>query len=141
MPQLTQYCAYFWDVLTLVSGIPVAAIMVCRRAHRAKCNSTQVRYNLLSGKVCGPFWSFFWGVVSPWIFTAFFYETNLLVRIYLYQTVGSMTQTTICNWATILVAGYVNFCIPCMLYRTAYMRKYSQNSPTVRHVLACNGVI
>ena len=24
----TQYCAYFWDLLVLVTGIPVAAIMV-----------------------------------------------------------------------------------------------------------------
>jgi hypothetical protein len=39
----------------------------------------QIRYNLLSGKVCGPFWSFFWGVVAPWIVTAFCYETQLLV--------------------------------------------------------------
>ncbi len=41
----------------------------------------QVRYNLLSGKVCGPFWSFFWAVVAPWIITAFCYEADLLVWV------------------------------------------------------------
>ena len=93
-----------------------------------------MRYNLLSGKVCGPFWSFFWGVVSPWIVTAFFYETNLLVYNFTKRLISvlMLLQTTICNWATILIAGYVNFCIPCMLYRTAYLRKYNENSPSVR---------
>ena len=39
----------------------------------------------MAGKVCGPFWSFFWGVVAPWLFTAFFYNTNLLVCQVLYM--------------------------------------------------------
>ena len=55
-PAITQWSAYLWDVTTLIPGIPVLAIMI--------------RYNLLSGGVCGPFWSFFWGVVFPWL-TAF----------------------------------------------------------------------
>jgi hypothetical protein len=39
----------------------------------------------MSGKVCGPFWSFFWGVVAPWIVTAFFYETSFLVRVMIFM--------------------------------------------------------
>lgn len=98
--QETQYSAYIWDVMTLVTGIPVAAIMI--------------RYNLLSGKVCGPFWSFFWGVVSAWIITAFFYETQYL--------------TNLCNYVTIFVSGYVNFVIPCLLYRSALKAQLPKDS-------------
>jgi len=65
-PKVTRYSAFLWDITTLIPGIPVLAIMV--------------RYNLLSGKVCGRFWSFFWGVVAPWIVTMFCYEADILVR-------------------------------------------------------------
>jgi len=93
-PEISQYCAYFWDLTTLIPGIPILAIMV--------------RYNLLSGNVCGPFWSFFWGVVFPWIVTAFCYEQDVL--------------TTLCNWVAIIMSGYINFVVPAMLYHTALER-------------------
>lgn len=67
-----------------------------------------VRYNLLSGNVCGPFWSFFFGVVFPWIVTAFCYEQDVL--------------TTLCNWVAIICSGYINFVVPAMLYHTALSR-------------------
>eukprot|EP00045_Choanoeca_perplexa_P012175 m.131850 g.131850 ORF g.131850 m.131850 type:complete len:607 (+) comp15915_c0_seq3:277-2097(+) len=93
-PWVSQYSAYLWDITTLIPGIPVLAIMV--------------RYNLLSGKVCGRFWSFFFGVVAPWIVTMFLYESNVL--------------TAFCNWVAIVVQGYINFVIPAMLYRSALLR-------------------
>ena len=43
----SRYSAYLWDITTLIPGIPVLAVMV--------------RYNLLSGNVCGRYMSFFWG--------------------------------------------------------------------------------
>eukprot|EP00730_Choanoeca_flexa_P000797 TRINITY_DN10338_c0_g1_i6.p1 TRINITY_DN10338_c0_g1~~TRINITY_DN10338_c0_g1_i6.p1 ORF type:complete len:603 (+),score=166.30 TRINITY_DN10338_c0_g1_i6:181-1989(+) len=93
-PWYSQYSAYLWDITTLIPGIPVLAIMV--------------RYNLLSGKVCNRFWSFFFGVVAPWIVTMFLYESNVL--------------TAFCNWVAIVVQGYINFVIPAMLYRSALLR-------------------
>jgi hypothetical protein len=27
--EITQYSAYIWDIMTVVSGIPIVAIMVC----------------------------------------------------------------------------------------------------------------
>lgn len=93
-PIYTRYAAYLWDITTIIPGIPVLAIMI--------------RYNLLSGKVCGRMWSFFWGVVFPWIVTAFMYETAFL--------------TVFCNWVAIIVQGFINFVIPCMLYRSALLR-------------------
>ncbi|EGD76432.1 hypothetical protein PTSG_07549 [Salpingoeca rosetta] len=93
-PQVTQYSAYLWDVTTLIPGIPVLAIMI--------------RYNLLNGRVCNRFWSFFWGVVFPWIVTMFCYERPLL--------------TTFCNWIAIAVQGYINFVVPALLYRSALLR-------------------
>eukprot|EP00049_Salpingoeca_infusionum_P024384 m.15846 g.15846 ORF g.15846 m.15846 type:complete len:601 (-) comp6803_c0_seq2:384-2186(-) len=93
-PKLTIYSAYLWDITTLIPGIPVLAIMV--------------RYNLLSGKVSNRFWSFFWGVVFPWIVTMFCYETNIL--------------TAFCNWIAIVLQGFINFVVPAFLYRTALKR-------------------
>ena len=93
-PEVSQYAAYLWDITTLIPGIPVLAIMV--------------RYNLLSGKVCGRMGAFFWGVVAPWIVTMFCYETNVLVQF--------------CNWIAIVVQGYINFVVPALLYRAALLR-------------------
>jgi len=93
-PDITQYSAYMWDLTTMIPGIPILGIMI--------------RYNLLSGNVCGPFWSFFFGVVFPWIVTAFCYEQDVL--------------TTLCNWVAIICSGYVNFVVPAMLYYTALER-------------------
>jgi len=88
---VTQISAYAWNFSTLIPGIPILAIMV--------------KYNLLSGKLCGEKWSFFWGVVFPWIVTAFCYEQKAL--------------QTICTWAGILVQGFINFVAPALLYRKA----------------------
>ncbi len=93
-PKVSQYAAYLWDITTLIPGIPVLAIMV--------------RYNLLSGKVCGRYQAFFWGVVAPWLVTMFCYETNVLV--------------TFCNWIAICVQGYINFVVPALLYRAALLQ-------------------
>lgn len=93
-PRVAQYAAYLWDITTLIPGIPVLAIMV--------------RYNLLSGRVCGRFAAFFWGVVAPWIVTMFCYETNVLLQF--------------CNWVAIVVQGYINFVVPALLYRAALLR-------------------
>ncbi|EDQ87491.1 uncharacterized protein MONBRDRAFT_37937 [Monosiga brevicollis MX1] len=99
-PEVSQYSAYLWDITTLIPGIPVLAIMV--------------RYNLLSGKVCNRFWSFVFGVVAPWVITAFCYETNVLQEF--------------CNWVAIVVQGYINFVIPAMLYRSALYRYPDHNA-------------
>ncbi len=93
-PRVSQYAAYLWDLTTLVPGIPVLAIMV--------------RYNLLSGRVCGRAGAFFWGVVAPWIVTMFCYETDVLMQF--------------CNWVAIVVQGYINFVVPALLYRAALLR-------------------
>eukprot|EP00043_Microstomoeca_roanoka_P018373 m.196087 g.196087 ORF g.196087 m.196087 type:complete len:595 (+) comp16812_c0_seq2:200-1984(+) len=93
-PLVTQYSAYLWDITTLIPGIPVLAIMI--------------RYNLLNGKVCNRFWSFFWGVLFPWIVTMFCYQRPLLSQF--------------CNWVAIVVSGYINFVIPAILYRSALLR-------------------
>eukprot|EP00039_Didymoeca_costata_P020335 m.340903 g.340903 ORF g.340903 m.340903 type:complete len:559 (+) comp19629_c0_seq1:222-1898(+) len=90
----SQYAAYIWDITTLIPGIPVLAIMI--------------RYNLLNGNVCGQFWSFFWGVVFPWIVTAFCYQQDML--------------NSLCNWIAIIVQGYINFVIPAMLYHDSLIR-------------------
>eukprot|EP00041_Stephanoeca_diplocostata_P019579 m.424869 g.424869 ORF g.424869 m.424869 type:complete len:207 (+) comp21340_c0_seq8:1193-1813(+) len=93
-PKVTIYSGYLWDITTLIPGIPVLAVMI--------------RYNLLSGGVCGRFWSFFWGVIFPWIATAFCYEKDVL--------------TTLCNWVAIIFQGYINFVVPAILYRSALKR-------------------
>jgi len=104
-PSVTQYSAYLWDILTLIPGIPVLAIMI--------------RYNLLSGNVCGPFWSFFWGVVFPWIVTAFCYEQDAL--------------TVICTWIGLLVQGYINFVVPALIYITALERYPDEDSGGIQN--------
>eukprot|EP00054_Salpingoeca_dolichothecata_P017322 m.103475 g.103475 ORF g.103475 m.103475 type:complete len:573 (+) comp22406_c0_seq1:53-1771(+) len=111
-PKITIYSAYLWDITTLIPGIPVLAIMV--------------RYNLLSGHVCGRYQSFFWGVVSPWLVTAFLYEMGVLM--------------TFCNWVAILVQGYINFVIPALLYRSALLRypDSSLNLDAVSDTLSTN---
>jgi len=101
-PIYTQYSAYLWDITTLIPGIPVLAVMV--------------RYNLLSGNVCGKYGAFFWGVVFPWLVTAFCYEKDAL--------------SLICTWVAIVVQGYINFVIPAMLYRTALLRYPNANDAT-----------
>ena len=103
-PELTQYSAYLWDITTLIPGIPVLAIMI--------------RYNLLSGKVCGRFWSFFWGVVFPWIVTMFCYERPLL--------------STFCNWVAIVVQGYINFVVPAILFRCTSKKRRGMQCIGVR---------
>lgn len=94
-PKVTVYSAYIWNLTTMVPGIPVLAIMV--------------RYNLLNGEVCGEKASFFFGVVAPWLVTAFCYQSQALVHL--------------CNWVAILVQGFVNLVVPVALYRTA-LEKY-----------------
>ena len=65
--------AYFWNISTLIPGIPVLAIMV--------------RYNLMNSGVVGPKLAFFFGVVAPWLVTMFCYQASMLVSIcaYLFQ--------------------------------------------------------
>jgi hypothetical protein len=91
MPEFTRYSSYFWNILTLLPGIPILAIMI--------------KYNLLTGRIANPFWANFFGVVLPWIVTAFCYEQQLL--------------STLCNWVAILVQGYINFLVPILVYRRA----------------------
>ena len=59
--------AYFWNISTLIPGIPVLAIMV--------------RYNLQNSGVVGPKLAFFFGVVAPWLVTMFCYQASMLVSI------------------------------------------------------------
>lgn len=59
--------AYFWNISTLIPGIPVLAIMV--------------RYNLMNSGVVGPKSAFFFGVVAPWLVTMFCYQASMLVSI------------------------------------------------------------
>ena len=101
-PRVSQYAAYLWDITTLVPGIPVLAIMV--------------RYNLLSGRVCGRTAAFFWGVVAPWLVAMFCYESDVLVQF--------------CNWVAIVVQGYINFVVPVLLYRVA-LQRYPQETDFV----------
>ncbi|KAA0168848.1 hypothetical protein FNF27_02010 [Cafeteria roenbergensis] len=91
MPQVTRYSSYMWNLLTLVPGIPILAIMV--------------KYNLITGKIVSPFMANILGVVLPWAVTAFCYEQQVLNQL--------------CNWVAILVQGYINFLVPIMLYRRA----------------------
>jgi len=91
MPEVTRYSSYLWNLLTLVPGIPILAIMV--------------KYNLITGKIANPFMANILGVVLPWVVTAFCYEQQVL--------------NTLCNWVAILVQGYVNFLVPILLYRRA----------------------
>lgn len=65
-------------------------------------NESATRYNLLSGGVCGKMGSFFWGVLFPWLATAFCYEKK-----------GALDM--VCNWVAILFQGYINFVVPAML--------------------------
>eukprot|EP00038_Savillea_parva_P004283 m.135992 g.135992 ORF g.135992 m.135992 type:complete len:573 (-) comp11426_c6_seq1:40-1758(-) len=107
-PPITQYSAYLWDITTMIPGIPVLAVMV--------------RYNLLSGNVCGRFGSFFWGVLFPWIATAFCYEKK-----------GALDN--VCNWVAILFQGYINFVVPAMLYRRALI-EYPNKGEYMGNVVA-----
>jgi amino acid permease len=94
MPLITVYSAYFWNISTLIPGIPVLAIMV--------------RYNLLNSKACGPKMAFFLGVVAPWLVTMFCYQASML--------------TTICNWTAVLFISGVNLVVPVAVYRQALLR-------------------
>jgi hypothetical protein len=60
---LLQYSIVAWAFLGYVPQIPIQAI--------------NVRYNLQSGGVAGPTAAFFWGVVAPWIGTAFLYQREV----------------------------------------------------------------
>ena len=94
MPAVTIYSAYFWNISTLIPGIPVLAIMV--------------RYNLLNSGVAGPKMAFFLGVVAPWLVTMFCYQASVLVSI--------------CNWSALLTIGAVNLVVPIAIYREALLR-------------------
>jgi hypothetical protein len=59
-------------------------------------------------QVCSPRMSFFFGVVAPWILTAFLYNTDIL--------------SIFCNWVAIVIQGYINFVVPVVLYRAALLR-------------------
>jgi hypothetical protein len=89
-----NFQAYFWNISTLIPGIPVLAIMV--------------RYNLLNSGVVGPKMAFFFGVVAPWLVTMFCYQASMLVSI--------------CNWSALLTIGVVNLVVPIALYREALFR-------------------
>lgn len=63
---LLAYSIVGWSFLGFVPQIPVQAI--------------NVRYNLQSGGICGAETAFFWGVVAPWIGTAFLYQREVRLR-------------------------------------------------------------
>lgn len=63
---LLQYSIVGWSFLGFVPQIPVQAI--------------NVRYNLQSGGICRAETAFFWGVVAPWIGTAFLYQREVSRR-------------------------------------------------------------
>lgn len=90
---LTELCVYIWGIGGYVPGIPILAIMV--------------RYNLQSSGVMGSTAAFFWAVVAPWLFTAFFYQAQALLQF--------------CSWVALLCQGFINLVVPILLYRQALL--------------------
>lgn len=60
------------------------------------------------------------GVVAPWIVTAFLYNTSWLNEF--------------CNWVAILLQGLVNCVVPVILYRSALLRYPDHLAEQYAHV-------
>ena len=101
--RFTRWAVYMFNFGTIVPGIPIFSILV--------------RYNLLTGKVCGPKFAFFYSFVLPWAISAFMYR-------------GRGFQNLI-NWSAVLLQGFVNFTIPALLYVSALKRYPSPNNDIV----------
>ena len=63
------------------------------------------RYNLYIGKVCGKRWSYFWGVIAPWLVAFCFSQSTYFAQLI--------------NWASLIVNGVVNFLVPMIIYLRA----------------------
>jgi hypothetical protein len=92
MGVITRISIYAFNMSTIIPGIPVFSILV--------------RYNLITGKICGPKIAFVLGVLAPWLVSMFFYHGRGL--------------SSVVNWTAILVQGFVNFVFPCLLFFFAY---------------------
>jgi hypothetical protein len=107
---VTVYAAYLWDITTIIPGIPVLAIMVCKCLFWVKLGAIFMAYRL--GALQFAVWRCEWqiwvlllgcvtiflfrfilflivtnlffflaiGVVSPWIVTMFMYQQNELTN-------------------------------------------------------------
>jgi len=85
---VSQVCVYLFPLATLISGIPIMAIVI--------------RYNLINAKLCGPVLANFFAVVVPFLFSIPFYT-------------GDGLQSVIA-WTGLFVNGLVNFVVPIVLY-------------------------
>jgi len=92
--RFTRWAVYLFNFGTIIPGIPIFSILV--------------RYNLLTGKVCGPRGAFVYSFVAPWAISALLYR-------------GKGFQNLI-NWSAVLLQGFVNFTIPALLYVSALKR-------------------
>jgi len=63
------------------------------------------RYNLYIGQVCGKKWSYFWGVIAPWLVAFCFSQSTYFAQLI--------------NWASLIVNGVVNFLVPMIIYYRA----------------------
>lgn len=94
MGVVTRISIYAFNLSTIIPGIPVFSILV--------------RYNLITGKICGPKLAFVLGVLAPWMVSMFFYHGRGL--------------SSVVNWTAILVQGFVNFVFPVLLFYFAFRR-------------------
>eukprot|EP01102_Stenamoeba_stenopodia_P021176 TRINITY_DN845_c0_g1_i4.p1 TRINITY_DN845_c0_g1~~TRINITY_DN845_c0_g1_i4.p1 ORF type:complete len:552 (+),score=101.86 TRINITY_DN845_c0_g1_i4:287-1942(+) len=98
--KVTVIAAYLFSLGVIAPGIPVCSI-TCR-------------YNLYVGKICGKKWSYFWGVIAPWIIGFIFSQGQFFADLL--------------NWSSLICNGIVNFVIPMLLYykvmKTRHNREY-----------------
>lgn len=100
---ITRISIYAFNMSTIIPGIPVYSILV--------------RYNLITGGICGPKVAFVIGVLAPWLVSMFFYHGRGL--------------SSVVNWTAILVQGFVNFAFPALLFYYAY-RRYVLKDPAAQ---------
>jgi len=90
-PVVTIIASYIFSLGVIAPGIPVCCITT--------------RYNLYIGNVCGKKWSYFWGVIAPWLVAFCFSQSTYFAQLI--------------NWASLIVNGVVNFLVPMLIYLKA----------------------
>eukprot|EP01113_Clastostelium_recurvatum_P042896 TRINITY_DN7000_c0_g1_i1.p1 TRINITY_DN7000_c0_g1~~TRINITY_DN7000_c0_g1_i1.p1 ORF type:complete len:499 (-),score=171.10 TRINITY_DN7000_c0_g1_i1:74-1570(-) len=88
---VTVIASYLFSLGVIAPGIPVCCITT--------------RYNLFIGHICSKRWSYFWGVIAPWLVGFIFSQSKLFAAML--------------AWSSLIFGSIINFVVPMMVYNKA----------------------
>uniref|UniRef100_A0A7S2D668 Uncharacterized protein n=1 Tax=Octactis speculum TaxID=3111310 RepID=A0A7S2D668_9STRA len=100
---VTQVCAGLFGIMIIGLGIPIFCVLM--------------RYNLVVGGLCSPFWGNFWGSVFPWLVSWTLYQGHFVLEML--------------SWSGLLLNGFIDFICPILVSVIAVRAILQGSSQTV----------